>query len=83
MELEVPKHLPNVEFRKLVKSTRDPDFKKEIYEAQEQREINWPAYNLSQIKQVKETLKFIREIVNSSFSPSVRSNATNPKSLVN
>ena len=58
--------LPNEDFRKLVKSTRDPDFKKEIYEAQEQRKIDWPAYNLSQIKQVKETLKFIREKVNSS-----------------
>lgn len=81
MELEVPKRLPNVKFRKLVKSTRDPDFKKEIYEAQKQRKIDWPAYNLSQIKQVKETLKFIKEIVNSSFAPSVRSNATNPKSL--
>lgn len=75
------KRLPNVEFRKLVKSTRDPEFKKEIYEAQEQREIDWPAYNLSQIKQVKETLKFIREIVNSSYAPKVRSNATNPRAL--
>ena len=81
MELEMPKQLPNVEFRKLVKSTRDPGFKKEIYEAQEQREIDWPAYNLSQIKQVKETLNFIRNIVNSSFAHSVRSNATSPKSL--
>ncbi len=61
--------LPNEDFRRLVKSTRDPEFKKEIYEAQEQRPINWPAYNLSQIKQVKETLKFIREIVNSSHCP--------------
>ena len=75
------KRLPNVEFRKLVKSTRDPKFKKEIYDAQEQRKIDWPAYNLSQIKQVKETLNFIREIVNSSYLPKVRSNATNPKYL--
>ncbi len=74
-------NLPNQEFRLLVKSTRDPEFKKEIYEAQEQRKIDWPAYNLSQIKQVKETLKFIREIVNSSYCPNVRSNATNPKYL--
>lgn len=73
--------LPNRDFRKLVKSTRDPEFKKEIYEGQEQRKIDWPAYNLSQIKQVKETLKFIKEIVNSSFAPPVRSNATSPKSL--
>ncbi len=73
--------LPNEDFRRLVKSTRDPEFKKEIYEAQEQRPINWPAYNLSQIKQVKETLKFIREIVNSSHCPKVRKNATNPRLL--
>lgn len=73
--------LPNQDFRKLVKSTRDPKFKKEIYKAQEQRKIDWPAYNLSQIKQVKETLDFIREIVNSSYIPIVRSNATNPKLL--
>lgn len=75
------KRLPNVEFRKLVKSTRDPEFKKEVYEAQEQREIDWPAYNLAQIKQIKETLKFIRESVNLSYCPRVRSNATNPKYL--
>ncbi len=75
------KRLPNKEFRKLVKSTRDPKFKKEIYEAQEQREINWNAYTLSQIKQVKETLTFIRDMVNSSYAPEVRSNATNPRML--
>ena|SRR3989338_2448394 len=75
------KRLPNEDFRKLVKSTRDPDFKKEIYEAQEQREIDWPSYNLSQIKQVKETLNFIRESVNLSSCSKVRSNATNPRAL--
>jgi len=73
--------LPNKDFRRLVKSTRDSEFKKEIYEAQEQRPINWQAYNLSQIKQVKETLNFIREIVNSSHCPKVRKNATNPRLL--
>jgi len=73
--------LPNKDFRKLVKSTRDPEFKKEIYEAQEQRAIDWPAYNLSQIKQVKETLNFIREIVNNSYASKVRNNATNPREL--
>lgn len=74
-------NLPNRDFRKLVKLTRDPDFKKKIYEAQEQKDIDWPAYNLSQIKQVKETLNFIRESVNLSYCPKVRSNATNPKYL--
>lgn len=73
--------LPNKEFRKLVKSSRDPDFKKEIYENQEPRKINWPAYNLSQIKQIKESLNFIRESVNYSYCPKVRKNATNPKLL--
>jgi transposase len=81
MEIEVPKRLPNVEFRKLVKLTRDPEFKKEIYDAQDQRKIDWPAYNLSQIKNVKETLKFIRESVNRSYCSEVRSNATNPRDL--
>src|SRR3989344_9483800 len=73
--------LPNKDFRKLVKSTRDPEFKKDIYNPQEQRKIDWPAYNLSQIKQVKETLNFIRESVNLSYCPKVRSNATSPKLL--
>lgn len=73
--------LPNEQFRKLVKSTRDPEFKKEIYEPQEQREIDWNAYTISQIKQVKETLIFIRDMINSSYSPNVRSNATSPKLL--
>jgi len=73
--------LPNKDFRRLVKSTRYPEFKKEIYEAQEQRKIVWPAYNLSQIKQVKETLNFIKESINLSYALKVRSNATNPKAL--
>lgn len=75
------KKLPNEDFRRLVASTRDPAFKKEIYECQKQRKIVWPAYNLSQIRQVKETLNFIREIVNSSYAPKVRSNATSPRAL--
>jgi len=81
LEIEGTKKLPNEEFRKLVKSTRDPKLKKEIYESQEQREIDWHAYTISQIKQVKETLIFIRDMINSSYSPKVRSNATNPKLL--
>lgn len=73
--------LPNEQFRRLVISTRDPEFKKEIYEPQEQREIDWNAYTISQIKQVKETLIFIRDMINSSYAPKVRSNATSPKLL--
>lgn len=73
--------LPNEQFRKLVISTRDPEFKKKIYEPQEQREIDWNAYTISQIKQVKETLVFIRDMTNSSYALKVRSNATSPKLL--
>jgi transposase len=72
---------PNQDFRKLVKSTRDPVFKREIYQAQKPRLINWPAYNKSQIKNVKESLEFIRDIVNGAYCPGVRSNATSPKML--
>lgn len=73
--------LPNQDFRRLVRSTRDPVFKRELYEAQEPRKIDWPAYNLSQIKQIKESLNFIRESVNYVYCPRVRKNATNPKLL--
>jgi transposase len=74
--------LPNEQFRLLVRSTRDPELKKEIYQEQAQREIDWHAYNLSLIKNVKNTLVFIRDMVNTSYSPKVRSNATNPRLLV-
>lgn len=72
---------PNQDFRKLVKLTRDPEFKKEIYEPQEQRKINWSAYTISQIKEVEETLNFIRNSVNLFGTIRVRKNATNPKYL--
>jgi len=75
------KVLPNKEFRKLVKLSRDKEFKKGVYKAQEPRKINWPAYNLSQIKQIKDSLNFIRESVNNSYCLKVRKNATNPKLL--
>lgn len=75
------KRLHNREFRQLVKATRDPEFKKEIYQEQAQREIDWKAYNLSLIKNVKDTLIFVRDMVNASYTPKVRSNATNPKLL--
>ena len=56
--------LPNVEFRKLVTLLKDPKEKKKFYVAQEQRKIDWPAYNLTQINQAKDSLSFIRESVN-------------------
>ncbi len=73
--------LPNTEFRKLVKMSRDPKFKKEIYQAQKQRKIDWPAYNDSHIYLIKDSLDFIREITNDIYCPKVRGNATNPKKL--
>lgn len=56
--------LPNVEFRKLVTLFKEPKEKKKFYSAQKQREIDWPAYNLTQINQAKDSLSFIRESVN-------------------
>lgn len=56
--------LPNVEFRKLVTLLREPKEKKKFYQAQEPRKIDWPAYNLAQINQAKDSLSFIRESVN-------------------
>lgn len=74
--------LPNKEFKRLVKLSRDKEFKKKLYKAQEPRKIDWPAYNLSQIRQIKESLNFIRESVNYSYCPKVRKNdATSPKLL--
>ena len=73
--------LPNQDFRKLVKSTRDPVFKRELYETQEPRKIDWPAYNRSQIKNIRDSLNFIRDRVNETYCPKVRSNATSPKML--
>jgi hypothetical protein len=73
--------LPNEQFRLLVKATRDLEFKREIYQEQVQREIDWKSYNLSLIKNVKDTLVFIRDMTNTAYSPKVRSNATNPKLL--
>lgn len=58
------KRLPNVKFRKLVTLLKEPKEKKKFYQAQEQRKIDWPAYNLTQINQAKDSLSFIRESVN-------------------
>lgn len=51
--------LPNKEFRAMVSLLREKDF----YEAEEQRKISWPEYNLSQIEDAKETLEFIRNSI--------------------
>jgi len=52
--------LPNKEFRQLVVLLRE---EKNFYEDEEPKQIFWPEYNLSQIKDAKETLKFIKNAV--------------------
>ena len=51
--------LPNKEFRAMVPLLREMDF----YEHEEPRKISWPEYNLSQIENAYETLKFIKDSV--------------------
>jgi len=56
---------PNKQFRKLVETVNEgkKDKSKKIYVDREPRKIDWVAYNLSQINNIKETLKFIRKEV--------------------
>src|SRR3989338_10664434 len=74
--------LPNEEFRQLVCLMRE----KEFYEPEEKRHIDWPKYNLAQIKEAKETLNFIRNHVDETKALTLKAKAgkplTNPKSLV-
>lgn len=73
--------LPNQEFRQLVSLLREKDF----YEHEEPRVIHWPEYNLSQIKEAEETLRFIKEAVDSTELMILKGKAgkplTNPQSL--
>ena len=75
-------NLPNEEFRQLVCLMRE----KEFYEPEEKRHIDWPKYNLAQIKEAKETLNFIRNQVDEIETFTIKGKAgkplTNPKSLV-
>jgi len=75
-------NLPNEEFRQLVCLMRE----KEFYEPEEIRPIDWPKYNIAQIKEAKETLNFIRTQVDESNALLLKGNAgkplTNPKFLV-
>jgi len=75
-------NLPNEEFRQLVCLMREKDF----YEPEEIRPIDWPKYNLAQIKEAKETLNFIRNQVDETEALTLKGKAgkplTNPKSLV-
>lgn len=51
--------LPNVQFRQMVPLLREEGF----YEHEAIRPISWPEYNLSQIREAKEVLEFIRDSV--------------------
>lgn len=74
--------LPNQEFRQLVSLMREEEF----YEHEEPRAIQWPEYNLSQIKEAEETLMFIRETVDEAEPLVLKGKygkpLTNPKFLV-
>lgn len=75
-------NLPNEEFRQLVCLMREKDF----YEPEEIRPIDWPKYNLAQIKEAKETLEFIKTEADEAETLFLKGKAgkplTNPKSLV-
>ena len=76
---------PNKQFRKLVETVNEgrKDKSKKIYVDREPRKIDWVAYNLSQINNIKETLKFIkREVDRCDYPPrKVGKPLTDPKVL--
>ena len=76
---------PNKEFRRLVEFINEgrEDKSKKIYVDREPRKIDWVAYNLSQINNIKETLAFINEEVDKCKNPKrkVGKPLTNPKLL--
>src|SRR3989344_1257514 len=69
------KRLPHKEFRELVPKLREKGF----YKSQEGRPINWPVYNHSQINQIKEDLRFIRESVDSVRSVNTKGRVGRPQ----
>jgi transposase len=73
-------------FRRLVCDLRDPEKKRTIYTAQENREINWHEYSLSKINDIKEILMFIKKTVDNIFIDEdfckVGRPSINPKNLV-
>ena len=74
--------LPNEEFRQLVCLMREKGF----YDPEEIKPIDWSKYNLAQVKEAKETLKFIRIQVDEAEALLLKGKAgkplTNSKSLV-
>jgi len=73
--------LPNKQFRAMVPLLRE----KEFYEPEEKRPISWPEYNLSQIEDAYETLKFIKDSVDKTECMNTKGKTgrplTDPKSL--
>ena len=73
--------LPNKQFRAMIPLLRE----KEFYESEEKRKISWPEYNLSQIDDAYETLKFIKESVDQTSYLNIKGKTgrplTDPKSL--
>ena len=66
------KRYPNKQFRKLVEFVNEgrEDKSKKIYVDREPRKIDWVAYNLSRINNLKETLSFIkREVDRCDYPP--------------
>ena len=76
---------PNKEFRALVRYSNEARKNKRIkfYENKKPSEVNWNAYTLSQIKEAKETLLFIRREVDKCEMPpkKIGKPLTNPKVL--
>jgi transposase len=76
---------PNQKFRKLVEFINEgrEDKSKKIYVDREPRKIDWVAYNLSQINNIKETLAFINIEVDKCKNPpkKVGKPLTDPKLL--
>jgi transposase len=77
---------PNKQFRELVKYSNEARKNKRIkfYKNKSPREVNWNAYTLSQIREAKETLLFIKREVDKCKMPprKVGKPLTNPKDLV-
>jgi len=73
--------LPNKGFRAMVPLLREKGF----YEYEQKRPISWPEYNLSQIEDAYETLKFIRDSVDQTEYLNTKGKTgrplTDPKSL--
>jgi len=76
---------PNKQFKKLVEFINEgrKDKSQKIYVDKEPRKIDWVAYNLSQINNIKETLTFIKKEVNKCDYPprKIGKPLTDPKTL--